>query len=584
MNAMNASKQDALGQTRGRVVLDPLAVGPQPSDGVSARPRSPDPASVQADAAEPPASPDGISDLRLDVSVCPAVMPVSRRVRDLCRQFGIAPRHQTTVLVHDLVVPLRPGRILLVTGPSGTGKSAILRCIAGQLASRAIQVGQGQPHNRSAIVDQVAPDRPLAEAISILTVCGLGEPRLWLRRYSDLSDGEQFRVKLAMAMGAAAARPHSVLLVDEFCAILHRRLACAMAFNLRKMVSVNHLCLIAATTHDDLAADLQPDLLLRTGGDQPTLEVRSPAVRPISFFHKLRIAAGRVRDYKVFEGMHYRQREGLGPVDKVFVLRDGPTGQPLGVVVYGYPPLSLRLRNRVTAGAYHRNGRTLNRDFRILRRLVIHPDVRGCGLARWLVARTLRRVGTRYVECLAAMGAINPVFERAGMVRLGLAGLPERQQRARQALECLRVDPLAANFEGVVARRPAVRRIVARSVENWLSATTGRTKARIRAMTSRQLAAAYLQLMGTQPVYYLWSVAAAGRRRLRRQARRLSAGDARERPADDPKAGGSLPAAYTLLGVSADPMSVATKQRGAGYGFGDCRQNRIAHASAVVQP
>ena len=48
--------------------------------------------------------------------------------------------------------------------------------------------------------------------------------------------------------------------------------------------------------------------------------------------------------------MHYRQREGLGPVDKVFVLRDGVGGEPLGVVIYGYPPLSLHLRNRVTGG------------------------------------------------------------------------------------------------------------------------------------------------------------------------------------------------------------------------------------------
>jgi ABC-type ATPase involved in cell division len=473
--------------------------------------------------------------LRLHVAVTPRRNPISRRVREVCHQFGMAPHPSTIMLIDNLSVPLEPGRILLVTGPSGTGKSATLRCVAKQLADRAIWVSGQQPHNKSAIVDQVAPDRPLAEAISILTACGLGEPRLWLRRFPDLSDGEQSRVRLAMAVSAAmkvqaAARSRllPVLIADEFCAVLHRRLACAMAFNLRKLISSSGLSLVVATTHDDLQADLQPDLLLRLGGPAPDLQAYAPVARPISFFRRLHISPGRVSDYKFFESMHYRQREGLGPIDSVFVLRDGVGGEPLGVVVYGYPPLSLRLRNRVTASAYHRNGKALNRDFRILRRLVIHPDIRGCGLAHYLVARTLPKVTTRYVECLAAMGAVNPVFERAGMLRLGLAGLPVPQQRAGQALAALHVDPLAGDFQGLVARRSAVRNIVARSVRHWLQATTGRPVSRIRAMTSRQLAAAYLQLLGTQPVYYLWSSDAQEMARLRHEELRLRADDNRD--------------------------------------------------------
>jgi ABC-type ATPase involved in cell division len=438
-------------------------------------------------------------------------------------------------LVDNLSIPLKPRQILLATGPSGTGKSATLRSVAKQLKGRAIWVSQQRPDSRSAIVDQVAPDRPLPEAISILTACGLGEPRLWLRRYADLSDGEQFRVRLAMAVGEAMVRQAAAksplapaLIADEFCAILHRRLACAMAFNLRKFISASGLSLVVATTHDDLQADLQPDLLLRLGGTAPDLQTHVPAERPISFFRRLHISPGRVCDYKFFESMHYRQREGLGPIDRIFVLRDGVGGAPLGVVVYGYAPLSLHLRNRVTSGTYHRNGTALNRDFRILRRLVMHPDVRGCGLAHYLVARTLPQVTTRYVECLAAMGAVNPVFERAGMLRLGLAGLPVSQQRASEALAALHVDPLCEDFVHLVARRPAVRRIVARSVRNWLQATTGRPISRIRALTSQQLAVAYLQLLGTQPVYYLWSADRQEMARLRSEAQQLSTDEDRD--------------------------------------------------------
>ena len=161
-------------------------------------------------------------------------------------------------------------------------------CAASPINSQTAPSGSigSSPTTSPSIVDQVAPDRPLAEAISILTACGLGEPRLWLRRFADLSDGEQFRVRLAMAVSAAmeaqasARSRHSpVLIADEFCAILHRRLACAMAFNLRKLISSSGLSLIVATTHDDLQADLQPDLVLHSADRPPTcrLTSRSPA-------------------------------------------------------------------------------------------------------------------------------------------------------------------------------------------------------------------------------------------------------------------------------------------------------------------
>jgi predicted ABC-type transport system involved in lysophospholipase L1 biosynthesis ATPase subunit/GNAT superfamily N-acetyltransferase len=449
--------------------------------------------------------------LRVTVSVTPSHVPQSARGREVRVRFGIAPKTDTTVLVDGVNVRLRAGQILLVGGPSGSGKSAVLECLAEQLDGRAIRVDRQDPGDGSAIVDQVAPGRPLAEALSVLTACGLGEPRLWLRRSTDLSDGERFRLRLAMAMGQGMRRaggqgwPGSVLIADEFCAVLHRRLARAIAFNLRKLISSSGLRLIAATTHEDLRADLQPDWLLCLGGRAPSLQACEPVGRPISFSRRLHVVPGRVSDYRFFEAMHYRQRQGLGPVDKVFVLRDGAEGPPLGVVVYGFPALALRMRNVATGGAYHCQWCRLNRDFRTLRRLVIHPDVRGCGLGRWLVARTLPQVGTRYVECLAAMGTANPVFERAGMVRLGAAEPPVEQQRACEALGRLGIDPLAEGFERAVARRSTVRRIVAQRVHRWLETTTSRPVVRIRAMTGRQLAAAYVQLMGARPVYYLWS-------------------------------------------------------------------------------
>jgi hypothetical protein len=135
---------------------------------------------------------------------------------------------------------------------------------------------------------------------------------------------------------------------------------------------------------------------------------------------------------------------------------------------------------------------------------VIHPDVRGCGLGHELVRRTLPRVGTPYVECLAAMGAVNPVFERAGMQRVGVCAAPRNQTLALEQLRQRGIDPLTREFADTVARSRAVRRIVGRAVAAWYRATTAEGAARVSRQSPQLLARLFRGLIGSRPVYYLW--------------------------------------------------------------------------------
>ena len=65
-----------------------------------------------------------------------------------------------------------------------------------------------------------------------------------------------------------ASRPRGAfVLADEFTATLDRPLAKVVAFNLRKLVTRTGVGVLAATTHDDIAADLNPDLWVRCRGD-----------------------------------------------------------------------------------------------------------------------------------------------------------------------------------------------------------------------------------------------------------------------------------------------------------------------------
>ena len=191
-------------------------------------------------------------------------------------------------------------------------------------------------------------------------------------------------------------------------------------------------------------------------------------------------------------------------MDKVFVLREGVGGEPCGIVVYSHAPLELALRNRATQGRFVRNADRLNREVRILRRLVIHPDVRGCGLGHRLVARTLPRVGTRFVECLASMGVVNPVFEKAGMKRIGQCAPTPEQAKVLAALAKLGTDPFGRDFGLQVCRRPGVRRIVSAFVYNWYRATTGGGVRRVARQSPQLLAQTFRGLIGSRPVYYLW--------------------------------------------------------------------------------
>lgn len=158
-----------------------------------------------------------------------------------------------------LIDVLKPGRVALIVGPSGSGKSMIVRALCKALTSHQ-QAKPISPRTTKPTIEILRS--PLKERLRTLSVCGLADAHPLVTPAGQLSEGQKARLSLARAFDKAErSRSCTAVIADEFCSSLDRTTAASVAGAVRRLVKPP-LRFVAATAHDDLIEHLRPDVLV----------------------------------------------------------------------------------------------------------------------------------------------------------------------------------------------------------------------------------------------------------------------------------------------------------------------------------
>jgi len=189
---------------------------------------------------------------------------VTDKVAAVMRMFGVDLERlkKAPPAICKCRIELRPGDICYITGPSGSGKSVLLQELyAAADESERIELDGIDLSSGRSLVDCI--DGNFYEALSILSKAGLSDVFCVLNQPGRLSDGQKYRFRLAKALQSAGDGPRSkIIFADEFCSALDRITAAVVAYNVRRFATRHKVTFILAGSHEDILADLAPEVLV----------------------------------------------------------------------------------------------------------------------------------------------------------------------------------------------------------------------------------------------------------------------------------------------------------------------------------
>lgn len=164
-------------------------------------------------------------------------------------------------------------QIGLIVGPSGSGKTTLAYELYG-----ADKMEEQHKWTDKAVIDDFAKGLSVSEISDSCMSVGFNTIPAWLRPYSVLSNGEQFRVNLARKM--LEAPKAGTVVMDEFTSVVDRQVAKIGANAVHKYLKTKRkdLRFVAVSCHYDVIDWLRPDWVI--DASQQSFERRSVQSRP----------------------------------------------------------------------------------------------------------------------------------------------------------------------------------------------------------------------------------------------------------------------------------------------------------------
>lgn len=275
--------------------------------------------------------------------------------------------------------------ILYITGESGSGKSTIAREMFPNYKSEDI------PDTKLFLWGGEEEDKQI-DTLSLLTLVGISDATMFISSYDELSDSQQARARIALEIMS----DKDVIVVDEFLSTLDRKTAKAVAYCIQKAIRKYGKKGVFITAHEDLSEYIMPDYIIK-GKSFPSDFVVEKCHFDIYKNIILENTTFRYGDKYEYRNLslgelHYKGKYTGGTKEFLYAEYDG---EVIGVLVSTY--------------RMHDGGRRISR-------VVIHPSYRGIGIGASIVKKYISDYPNS--DVVAAMGRINPVFEKAGMKRV----------------------------------------------------------------------------------------------------------------------------------------------------------------------
>ncbi|HBQ6590974.1 ATP-binding cassette domain-containing protein [Klebsiella pneumoniae] len=179
------------------------------------------------------------------------------RTLEIAESFGLGLDEKAWTLYDNLELDIERGDVVYVTGQSGSGKSVVLRELQRLMADAGQRVASIDDFvfaDDANVIDQLG--KTTSDALGLLSMAGLNDAYLFVRKPSEMSDGQKYRLKIAKLIESGA----DVWVADEFGAVLDRVTAQVVASNLQRAARAVGATVIVATTHEDLKNALRPSV------------------------------------------------------------------------------------------------------------------------------------------------------------------------------------------------------------------------------------------------------------------------------------------------------------------------------------